>query len=191
MSINTKEDITIKHLDETEDTVVMSDKSVIVDIRSGENISVKGDLKIKSGKDTTIIGDGIISSETDNKIKRILKDEDALGLYESNKKYGPTVIFTEEEYSVKTSKFVIKKGTVVSKGVVVINASDLEVTDSVIAAAKTMHLKGMEEVKCENSYIGSAKIYIDHFSVLPSLVQDCKIEGELHFLDLNFNYDEL
>ena len=186
-----KQDLIIKHINEAGDKVIKSNNSLTLDTRESGGINGEGNLKVESKKDVKIIGDGKSSDDMDRNIKKVIKDKEALSLYESNKKYKPTVIFTKEKYSAETSSFVIKKSTLVSEGEIKIKASNLEVVDSIIAAGKSLYLQGMEEVKCMNSYIGSPDIYIDHFSVLPSLVNDCKIEGALHFLDLNSNQYDL
>ena len=87
---------------------IKSEESLTVDTRKSGGINVDGNLKVNSQKDLTIIGDGESSEEIDKNIKKVLRDEDALGLYESNKKYGPTVTFSKEKYKAETIGFVMK-----------------------------------------------------------------------------------
>ena len=121
-----------------------------------------------------------------------LKNREALKLYESNKKYLPTVIFTEDEYSAKASAgFVIKQGTVVSGGVIIIDVKELELKDSIIAAEKIIYFKNVTEVECDNSYIGAEVIYVNNSYVAEELMEECKVYGIVKLVGSEFNHDEL
>ena len=178
------------------DIEISSNESFTIDARKSGGINVDGNLKVNSQKDLTIIGDGESSENIDMNIKKILKDKDAFKLYESNKKYKPTVIYTKEKYKAETSEFVMKKSTLVSAGEIIINASNIDLRDSIIAAGEYIYLKGFKEVKCDNSYIEAKRIYFDKYeSAMDLSVTDvagtCRLEGELQLAGNQFNHDEL
>jgi len=170
---------------------INSKESLTIDTRKYGGIEVDGNFKVNSQKDLTIIGDGKSSEEMDQNIMSVLKNREALKLYESNKKYLPTVIFTEDKYSVKGSGFVIKQGTVVSGGVIIIKAKELELKDSIIAAEEIIHFKNAKEVECVNSYIGAEVIYVDNSYVAAELMVECKVDGIVKLVGSEFNHDEL
>lgn len=178
------------------DIEISSNESFTIDARKSGGINVDGNLKVNSQKDLTIIGDGESSENIDMNIKKILKDKDAFELYESNKKHKPTVIYTKEKYKAETSEFEMKKSTLVSEGEIIIDAANIDLRDSIIAAGEAIYFKGLEGVECDNTYIGSKKIYLDkHESATDLLVTGviggCKIEGALEIVANQFNHDEL
>ena len=84
----------------------------------------------------------------------------------------------------------------VSGGEIIINAANIDLRDSIIAAGESIYLKGLEGVKCENSYIGAKRIYFDKYeSAMDLSVTDvagtCRLEGELQLVGSKFNHDEL
>ena len=171
---------------------INSKGNLTIDTRKSGGIDVDGNFKVNSQKDLAIIGDGKSSEEMDRNIMSVLKNREALKLYESNKKYLPTVIFTEDEYSAKASAgFVIKQGTVVSGGVIIIDVKELELKDSIIAAEKIIYFKNVTEVECDNSYIGAEVIYVNNSYVAEELMEECKVYGIVKLVGSEFNHDEL
>ena len=91
----------------------------------------------------------------------------------------------QQRYSCGTAtvKATIAGGPIVAGDTIIFPAKFIKLEDSIIAAGEEIHLLGMKEVECENSYIGAKKIYTDNMALLEEIIEDCRVEGEIKLIN--------